>query len=316
LIMAYELEEELEALPEFEEEFEGEEELEAEDEGEAFLGGLGNIVGGLLGEEEGEEEFEGEFEDELEGEFEFEGGSSLTRRIYPDAMMEHLGELAAESETEDEAAEHFLPLVGMAASKLLPVVAKAVAPAAKKLLPKIAKAVTKAQPHLTRSIGKVARTLHRNPQTRHLLKVVPSITRRAVGSVARQAAHGRRVTPHAAVRTLARHARHVLGSPRHRKHALRHHHRLERHFHHRHGRGYPRHYGVRGRGYAPGYSYGPGGVRRPVAGGYRRLGAGRAARTVAPGVQSGRMVGGVCTCGGSEPAAAPAYCRCCGQLLR
>ena len=38
--------------------------------------------------------------------------------------MEHLGQLAAESESEDEAAEHFLPLVGMAASKLLPVVAQ------------------------------------------------------------------------------------------------------------------------------------------------------------------------------------------------
>jgi hypothetical protein len=88
-------------------------------------------------------------------------------------MMEHLGELAAEAETEDEAAEHFLPLVGMAASKLLPVIAKAVAPAAKKLLPKIARAVTKATPHLTKGIGKVARSLHRNPRTRHLLKVVP-----------------------------------------------------------------------------------------------------------------------------------------------
>ncbi len=54
------------------------------------------------------------------------------RKIYPDAMMEHLGELAAEAETEHEAAEHFLPLIGMAASKLLPVVAKAVAPMAKK----------------------------------------------------------------------------------------------------------------------------------------------------------------------------------------
>jgi len=200
----------------------------------------------------------------------------------------------------------------MAASKLLPVVAKAVAPAAKRILPKIARAVTKSQPHLTRSIGKVARTLHRNPQTRHLLKVVPAIARRTVGSVARQAAHGRRVTPHAAVRTLARQARHVLGNPRHRKHALHHHHRLERHFHHRHGRGYPGHYALRGRKGALGYR--PGIARGGVVRGYRRPGIGGVAR--AGGVRTGRMVGGVCTCGRSGTSAAPAYCRCCGQLLR
>jgi len=177
--MAYELEDELE----LEDEFEGEEELEGEDEledeageGEGWLGALGNIAGSLLGEGEDELEDEDEFEDEI----------GPARRVYPDAMMEHLGELASEAESEDEAAEHFLPLIGMAASKLLPVVARAVAPAAKRLLPKIAKAVTKASPHMTKIIGKVARTLHRNPRTRHLLKVVPTIARRAVGSVAKQ----------------------------------------------------------------------------------------------------------------------------------
>src|ERR1700728_4740725 len=120
------LESELE--DEFELELEDETEDELEDEagleGEGWLGALGNIAGSLLGERE----------DEI----------SPIRKIYADAMMEHLGELAAEAESEDEAAEHFLPLVGMAASKLLPVVAKAVAPMAKKAIPKIAHALTKA----------------------------------------------------------------------------------------------------------------------------------------------------------------------------
>src|SRR5712675_1251031 len=135
--MAYESE--LEALPEFEDEFEAELESEMEGEtgleGEGWLGALGNIAGSLLGEQEmeGEDEFESEDEAEI----------SPIRKIYPDAVMEHLGELAAEAESEDEAAEHFLPLIGMAASKLLPVVARAIAPAAKKLLPKIARAVTR-----------------------------------------------------------------------------------------------------------------------------------------------------------------------------
>src|SRR5580704_17889174 len=105
---------ELEALPEFEDE------LELEDEFEDEL----------------EFEDEVELEDEFEDEDELEDELSPIRMIYPDAMMEHLGELAAEAETEQEAAEHFLPLIGMAASKLLPLAAKALAPVAKKALPR------------------------------------------------------------------------------------------------------------------------------------------------------------------------------------
>src|SRR5690242_20285889 len=117
----YESEHELEAFgeSELEHEFEGESELEAELEGEheaglegeGWLGAIGNVVGSLLGESELESE------QELESELEHE--ISPIRKIYPDAMMEHLGELAAEAESEHEAAEHFLPLIGMAASKLL-----------------------------------------------------------------------------------------------------------------------------------------------------------------------------------------------------
>jgi hypothetical protein len=322
MVMAYEFETELEAHPEHEMEDEMEDELEEELglEGEGWLGAIGNVVGSLLGEEELEEEQEHEHEHEMEMEEEI----SPIRKIYPDAMMEHLGELAAEAETEDEAAEHFLPLIGMAASKLLPVVAKAVAPMAKKMLPKIARAVTRAAPRLTKSIGKVARTLHRNPQTRHLLKTVPAIARRTVGSLAHQAARGRAVTPRTAVRTLARQTRRVLGNPRHRALALRRHHRLERGFHRRYGPGmarphwrhgrrwygrYPHwrgRYGRAGVGAAPGYAApvaAPGLAYRPGV------------RVPAPGVRPmryGQVVGGQCMC----PASAPQYCRCCGQVLR
>ena len=326
--MAYELEDELEALPELEEELEEEGELEDEEEmedeleGEGLFGAIGNIASSLLGEGEEEEEYEGEFEDEYEDEI------SPVRKVYPDAMMEHLGELAAEAESEDEAAEHFLPLVGMAASKLLPVVAKAIAPAAKRALPKIARAVTKASPHLTKSIGKVARVLHRNPHTRHLLKVVPAIARRTVGGIARQAAHGRHITPRLAVRTLARSARHVLGHPHHRHNALKRHHHLERRFHHRFGHAYahPRygrhHHGLRWRRGVGGAHYAPH-LRRAVA----RAGG------VVPHVggvlhtghahRAGHVVGGRCACSPcprcgatSAHGSTPSYCRCCGQIIR
>lgn len=305
---------ESEVIHELEDEYSGEGEEEYEDEssleGEGWLGAIGNVVGSLLGESEDEDEYEDE--SAFESEYEAEQEVSPIRKIYPDAMMEHLGELAAEAESEEEAAEHFLPLIGMAASKLLPVVAKAIAPGAKKALPKIAGTVMKASPKLTKGIGTIAKTLHRNPQTRHLLKTVPTIARRTVGTIAKQAAHGRHITPQGAVRTLARQAKHVLGNPRHRHHALRRHHRLERTLHRRVAPGMARpHIRHRYGAYAPRY-----GVRAPgavSAGVTRSAGAAGAARPAA-GVTYGRMVGGQCTCGAGQ--STPSYCRCCGQLLR
>jgi hypothetical protein len=312
-----ELEDEFEG--ELEDEMEGEFEDEAGLEGEGWLGALGNIAGSLLGESE--DEYEGE--DEFEGEDEYEGEDEISpiRKIYADAMMEHLGELASEAESEDEAVEHFLPLIGMAASKLLPVVAKAVAPMAKKALPKIAHALTRATPKLTHGIAKVAKVLHRNPQTRHLLKTVPSIARRAVGKIAHHAARGGHVTPRTAVRHLAKATRRVLGTPGHRAHALRHHNRLERKFHGRLGHGMARpHFGRHGA--RLGRRYGRhGGIRAGVPGygatrgtsGVYRPGVGAAAAGVGP-ARFGQAAGRQCTCGAAG--AAPQYCRCCGQVLR
>jgi hypothetical protein len=320
--MPYESELEAELEDEFEDE--SEDELEGEDflggvlgEGEDFLGDIlgesegEDFLGDILGESEDEgEEFLGsilgESEDEFEAEDEFEGEEELSpiRKIYPDAVMEHLGELAAESESEDEAAEHFLPLVGMAASKLLPVVARAVAPAARKILPKIAKVLTRATPRLTKGIGNVARVLHRRPQTRHLLRTVPGIARRTIGNLAHKAARGVRITPKTAVRALAHQARRVLGTPNGRTQALRRHNHLERKFHHRIGRGFAhsnqrhkRHYGpgrqVRGQGARYGVTRGGAIVRRPGVG----------ARAV--GGASGRAVGH------RQGAGAPCCCGCC-----
>jgi hypothetical protein len=329
--MAYEFESEV-IQHELEDEFsgEGEEEFSGESsfEGEGWLGAIGNVVGSLLGEGEGEDEsaYESSFESALESE---EGELNPIRKIYPDAMMEHLGELAADAETEEEAADHFLPLIGMAASKLLPVVAKAVAPMAKQALPKIARAVTRATPHLTRGVGNMAKALHRNPQTRHLLRTVPTIARRTVGSIAKQAAHGRPITPGTAVRTLAQQTRRVLAHPQQRRRALRRHNNLERRFHGRYAPGLARPHWrwFRGRRYPFPAGYGTAGAPHPAGvptpGAVRQAGAG----TTMPGVRPGQMVGGKCTCApcptcgaapGGQPAAsaAPAYCRCCGQVLR
>jgi hypothetical protein len=183
---------------------------ECEIEGEEFLGGLANIAlnaarsvlsGGL-----------GEYESEME--------LNPVRRWYGDAMLEHLAHEAAEAETEDEAAEAFLPLIPLVAAKLLPLAAKA-APLVAKALPKVTSVLNRVGPQLTRGIGNVARTLFRNPRTRPLLRTLPSIAQRTVGTLARQAAQGQVVTPQTAMRTLSMQTGRFLRQPRRCRTALR-----------------------------------------------------------------------------------------------
>jgi hypothetical protein len=305
---------------EFESELEGEFESELEGEGEfEGEGFLGDVVGGLLGESE----FEGEFESESE----FEGPNPVNR-IYPDAMMEHMGLAAMEAESEFEAAEHFLPLIPMVASKLLPLAAKALPKIAGKLLPRIARTITRATPRLTRSVSHLTRALHRNPQTRHLVRVVPSVARRTVASIVKRAARGRPVSPATATRILARQRRHVLGNPKIRRLALRRSRHMDHRFH-RHG-GFGLLPGVHGRAHRagtggwspgrwvggrwwPGYSGQSGWAPRARTVGFgagAASSAGLPARFRAPG--AARVAGArVCpTCGGMG-AGRRSCCCCC-----
>jgi hypothetical protein len=195
---------ELEGLPEEEatrdiHEFAGgSREYEEELEQEGILGsiaqGLGSLLGGM-GEEEMETEMEAspEFEEELE----WESEANPIRRVYPDALMEHIAHIAAESESEAEAEAFIGALVPLAAQ----------------ILPRIAPQIMRAAPRLIRGISRVTRTLRRNPRTRQLVRALPSIMRRTVGNVARQTRAGRSVTPQAVVRTLGRQTRQVLTSP-------------------------------------------------------------------------------------------------------
>ena len=153
-------------------------------------------------------------ESEFESEFEFESEISPVTRIYPDAMMEHMAVAAMEAENEHEAAEGFLPLIPLVAGKLLPIAAKLLPKVASKVLPKVARSISRVTPQLTRGVGNLARTLYRNPHTRPLLRTIPSTARRAVTTIARQAASGRPVTPHGALRTLAKTNHHMLSNPR------------------------------------------------------------------------------------------------------
>jgi hypothetical protein len=203
--------------------------------------------------------FEYEFESEALPELEAESaGESLgesvhelspIRKVYPDAMMEHMAHMVAEAESEQEAAEGFLPLIPLVASKLLPLAAKAL-PKVARMLPQVTRAVSRVTPQLTRGVSRITRTLFRNPRTRSLVRTIPSIARRTVANIARQAATGRPVTPQAAVRALAQQARTVLRSPRHRALAIRRSHTLDRGIHRAIGTPVPRPFP------ATAYSYG------------------------------------------------------------
>lgn len=251
------------------------------------------------GELEGFPAVEGELElQELEGEGEFESEHEISpvRKIYSDAMMEHLGHLAAEAETEQEAAEHFLPLIGMAAGKLLPMVARAAMPMVRKALPRVVRAVSRVQPQLTRAIVRIARWLYRQPEMRPLLKALPSIARRTVHVLARQAAAGRVITAEDAIRVLSRQMRKVLGQRSQRLRALRQSGLMDRRLH--------RHMG-------------PGTVRPHLPHHAVRAGYTRRFAPVAVGAVTGH--GPLCAaCARSARAVnvIPLRCSNCGQLVR
>jgi hypothetical protein len=208
-----EFEGELEGEGEFELEGELEFEGEGEFEGEQFLSTIARGIGGLLGETELELEGEGEGELEFEGETEYE--LNPVRRVYPDAMMEHLGHAAAEAESE-AAAEAFL-------GALLPIAARA--------LP----SVMRAAPRLIPQIGRIARVLRRNPATRPLVRAIPTIVQRTANTLARQAARGRAITARGALRVLDRQTSRALRNPYQRRRILHRARVIDRRYHHRGG---------------------------------------------------------------------------------
>jgi hypothetical protein len=71
-------------------------------------------------------------------------------------------------------------------------------------------------PHLVRGTAILTRILrrHRNRRVRIGVKAVPTIMRRTVKSLKRQAAKGKKITRRGAASTAAKQVRRVLGSPR------------------------------------------------------------------------------------------------------
>ena len=228
--LAYELE--LEGEGEFEAEAVGELETGGQAESEEFFRRLAGLAAqaarspalqrigqaaarSALGGLAGQGELEGELEWEDEYEYEGEEEANPIRRVYPDALMEHLGHAASQTQSEAEAEAFVGALIPLAA----------------RVVPRVAPAVMRAAPQLIRGVARVTRTLRRNPATRPLVRAVPTIVRRTTASLARRAARGQAVTPRTAVRTLAGQTARVLSDPQQCVHAYRRSRALDRRYH-------------------------------------------------------------------------------------
>jgi hypothetical protein len=214
-------------LSEGEDEFEGEDEyeFEFEDETEQFSFGrffkkalpilkkvakvaapiVGSAIGGPIGGKLGSMAagaLEGEYEDEEEGEFEDESESEVAHEIaaheltHNEAVAEMMAEAASHEAHEGEAE-------AMAGAAVITVIS-----------PRDRRALRRILPHLTRGTAILTRILRRRRSTRAGVRAVPTIMRRTVKSLKRQAAKGVKITRGRAGRTAAKQIRSVLGNPK------------------------------------------------------------------------------------------------------
>jgi len=201
-----------------------EDEFESEDEGEQFFGKIGrffkkhaglfkkiakvavplvstaiggpfgSVLGGLATKALGE----GEFEDEFEG----EGEQEMTHEIasheltHNEAAAEMMADAASREQHEGEAE-------AMAGAATMTVIS-----------PKDRRALRRILPYMVRGTAILTRILRRRRSTRLAVRAVPTIMRRAVKDLKRQAAKGIPITRKHAARATAKQVHRVLSSPR------------------------------------------------------------------------------------------------------
>ena len=74
-------------------------------------------------------------------------------------------------------------------------------------------AVRRVTPVLARRSARLAQFLRRSPQTRPMLKVLPTITKKTAATLSAKAAKGKPITPRTAVRTIAKQTMRVMSNP-------------------------------------------------------------------------------------------------------
>jgi hypothetical protein len=144
-------------------------------------------------------------------------------RLKPVVVMEHFGHAMTEAESESEA-EAFLPF-------LAPLAFKAIGAIARRAAPRLLRAARRVAPRLVRGSRRVLRTLRRDPRTRPLVRVLPTIVRRTAADVVRDVQRGRPASPQRAAQQLAAQTQQVLASPQQAVRAYRRSSALDRHYH-------------------------------------------------------------------------------------
>jgi hypothetical protein len=170
--------------------------------GTAILGPAGGALGSFAAKALGESENEWESEDEYESEdeLEAEGEAEAAHEIASHAMTEHeaLAEMMAEAASHAAGEGEAEAMAGAAAMSVLS--------------PRDRRALSNLLPDLLRGTAVLTRILRRNRYSRPAVRVVPTIVRRSIAQLKRQAAAGRPITRRNVARTTAREVRRVLGS--------------------------------------------------------------------------------------------------------
>ncbi len=211
-------------LGEGEEEYEDESAFESEDEGEQFFGKIGKFLkklplkqlvkvaaplvgtaiggpfgtalGGLAAKALGEGEYEDESEVHGEGEREVVHEIAAHELSHHEALAEMMAEAASHEVHEGEAE-------AMAGAAAVTVIS-----------PRDRRALRRILPHLIRGTAILTRILRRRRATRPMVRVVPTIVRRTIRDLKKQAARGIPITRKRAATAAARQVHRVLGSPR------------------------------------------------------------------------------------------------------
>ena len=166
----------------------------------------GRVASSALGE--GELEFEGEhpestheFEAELEMEMQHEASHEVAQEIAQHEMTQHeaLAEMLAEAASHEQHEAQAEAIVGAAVVTVLS--------------PRDRRALRNLLPYLVRGAAVLTRLLRRRRATRPAVRAVPTIMRRTVRQLKRQAAAGQPVTRRAAAKAAAVQTRRVLTNP-------------------------------------------------------------------------------------------------------
>ena len=177
--------------------------------GTAIGGPFGAILGKLASSALGEEElhelhevhelhelYEAAGEEEAEGEEEVAQEIAYHEQTHHEALAEMMAEAAAQEQHEGQAE-------AMAGASVVTVISPADRRALRRILP-----------HLVRGVAILTRILRRRRITRPAVRAVPTIVRRTIQSVKRQAAAGAPITRKTVARAAATQVRRVLGNPK------------------------------------------------------------------------------------------------------